>query len=286
MPATRAAAAASALVVVALCPIAAAGAVPVHAAPAVVAPHVVAPPVVAGRLAGPAALPAQDSPTPTADASATPTPTDTGTTSPSPTQTPTASPTPTDTASPTPTPTATATTGTPSPTPTSTGSPSPAPDEQGDDSLGLPVLLGLAALFALMGIVSWFIMRRSYRRRWDRDLAVEREQASWVLSPLVPTITSRSAAPSLVAEQWATASPTLDQLERNLATLAAGRPDASRGARAQRLADAVHEVRVALAADVLLRESGASLDPSALAASQAAVQRARDNLAGALATTA
>ena len=84
----------------------------------------------------------------------------------------------------------------------------------------------------------------------------------------------------MVGPHWATAQPTLDQLEANLAGLVTDAPDDARAAQAKAIATAVTQVRSSAAAHVALVGS-AGADPQAVATSAAALQTARTQLRGA-----
>lgn len=169
-----------------------------------------------------------------------------------------------------------------SPSVAGSASASAAPDESGSSSL--PLWLGLGALVAAGGALAWFLLAGSRRRTWDERLEVERAQGQWVVAELVPALTNPATPAQMVGPHWASAQPTLDELEANVAGLVTDAPDETRAARARAIGTAVTQVRSSAAAHVALVGSGAA-DPQALAASAAAVQTARIQLANALGTT-
>jgi hypothetical protein len=205
------------------------------------------------------------------------------------------SPTPTEeptSESPTPTPSETAEPSASEPSPSETASSSPpvagtptATPAGGDEGSSLPIWIPIVAILGLAGAAILLLIGRSKARRWDEQFEVESAQAQWVRRELLPAMTNPATPLESLATHWAGAQPTLDQLHEGLATVVASAPDAARQSRAQALADAVSEVRQALAADLALRGSG-QVDPAALASSAARVAASRDRLAAALASVA
>jgi hypothetical protein len=135
------------------------------------------------------------------------------------------------------------------------------------------------------GALAWFLAAGSKRKAWDERLDVERTQGQWVVTELIPALTNPATPPEMVGPHWATAQPTLDQLEANLAGLVTDAPDDARAAQAKAIATAVTQVRSSAAAHVALVGS-AGADPRAVATSAAALQTARSQLAAALGNTA
>jgi hypothetical protein len=135
------------------------------------------------------------------------------------------------------------------------------------------------------GGLALFGAARSKRKSWDERMVVEQAQGQWVVTELVPALTNPATPPQMVGPHWATAQPTLDQLEANLAGLVADAPDEARAAQAKAIATAVTQVRSSAAAHVALVGSAVA-DPQAVATSAAALQTARSQLAAALGNTA
>ena len=135
------------------------------------------------------------------------------------------------------------------------------------------------------GGLALFGAARSKRKSWDERLVVEQAQGQWVVTELVPALTNPATPPEMVGPHFATAQPTLDQLEVNLAGLVTDAPDEARAAQAKAIATAVTQVRSSAAAHVALVGS-AGADPQAVATSAAALQTARTQLAAALGNTA
>jgi hypothetical protein len=155
----------------------------------------------------------------------------------------------------------------------------------GDEGSSLPIWIPIIAILGLASAAVLLLIGRSKARRWDEQFEVESAQAHWVRGELLPAMTNPATPLDSLATHWAGAQPTLDQLQEGLTVVVAGAPDAARLSRAQGLADAVTQVRQALAADLALRGS-AQVDPAALASSAARVASSRDRLAAALATVA
>ena len=179
----------------------------------------------------------------------------------------------------------------PSPTESATDSASPTATEASasataddSESSSLPLWLGLGALVAAGGALAWFLVARSKGKDWDERLEVERTQGRWVVTELVPALTNPATPPQMVAPHWATAQPTLDELETNVAALVVDAPDEARAAQARAIGAAVTQVRSSAAAHVALVASGTA-DPTAVATSAAAVQTARAQLEAALGNT-
>jgi hypothetical protein len=116
-------------------------------------------------------------------------------------------------------------------------------------------------------------------------MVVEQAQGQWVVAELVPALTNPATPPQMVGPHWASAQPTLDQLEANVAGLLADAPDEARAAQARAIGTAVAQVRSSAAAHVALVGS-AVVDPTAVATSAAALQTARSQLAAALGSAA
>lgn len=150
----------------------------------------------------------------------------------------------------------------------------------GSDDLGWTAVLAMGALFAVIGMVSFFVARESALRRWNQRLAHAREEARSVLDDLVPGVTDRTSIPAVAAEQWTAASARLDELETGLHMLGRYAPNTNRAAVTLRIGTAASALRTAVDSDVALRAQGA--DAAALAESLANVQRACDQLAAAL----
>ena len=87
-----------------------------------------------------------------------------------------------------------------------------------------------------------------------------------------------------VAQHWAAAQPTLDQLDANITELIAEAPDEKRAMTARSIATATAQVRSSATAHVALVGSGTA-DGAALGASAAALLTARNQLSTALAPT-
>ena len=111
-------------------------------------------------------------------------------------------------------------------------------------------------------------------------MVVEQTQGQWVVTDLVPALTNPATPPQMLGPHWASAQPTLDQLEAGVAELLANAPDDARAAQARAIGGAVTQVRSSAAAHVALVGS-ASADPTAVATSAAALQTARSQLAAA-----
>jgi hypothetical protein len=135
------------------------------------------------------------------------------------------------------------------------------------------------------GALAWFVTAGRKKGAWDERMVVEQAQGQWVVTELVPALTNPATPPQMVGPHWATAQPTLDQLEANLAGLVADAPDEARAAQAKAIATAVTQVRSSGAAHVALVGSAVA-DPQAVATSAAALQTARSQLAAALGNTA
>jgi hypothetical protein len=145
--------------------------------------------------------------------------------------------------------------------------------------------LALGAAVAVFGGLALFGAAGRKKKAWDERLAVEQAQGQWVVTELVPALTNPATPPEMVGPHFATAQPTLDQLEANLAGLVADAPDEARAAQAKAIATAVTQVRSSAAAHVALVGS-AGADPQAVATSAAALQTARTQLTAALGNTA
>jgi hypothetical protein len=212
--------------------------------------------------------------------SQTPEPTDSDSVEPTDSESVTPSETASETASESPTPTESATD---SASPTATeASESAAADDSGSSSL--PPWLGLGALLAAGGALAWFLVARSKGRDWDERMEVERTQGRWVVAELVPALTNPATPPQMVGPHWATAQPTLDELEANVAALVTDAPDEARAAQARAIGAAITQVRSSAAAHVALVAPGTA-DPTTVATSAAAVQTARAQLDAALGNT-
>jgi predicted DNA-binding transcriptional regulator YafY len=101
----------------------------------------------------------------------------------------------------------------------------------------------------------------------------------------MPALINPATPPHQVAVHWASAQPTLDQLETNVAGLMADAPDEARAAQARTIAAAVTQVRSSAAAHVALLGSAVA-DTQAVATSATALQTARSQLAAALGNSA
>jgi hypothetical protein len=211
---------------------------------------------------------------------------------PEPTETDTAEPTESESESAAPSETASETPSeSPTPTASATDSASPTATEASasaaaDDSASspLPLWLGLGALLAAGGALAWFLVARSKGKDWDERMEVERTQGRWVVAELVPALTNPATPPQMVAPHWATAQPTLDELEANVAALVIDAPDEARAAQARAIGAAITQVRSSAAAHVALVAPGTA-DPTTVATSAAAVQTARAQLDAALGNT-
>ncbi len=217
---------------------------------------------------------ASDAPTVTATATATATETVTSTPSVTRTRTASASAIPSETV-------------TPSETAASASSAAAAPTAStaataSDDSGSLWwVWLLLAA--AVAGGIGWFILA-SRRRRWDAAFANELEEARWVIDTLVPSVTDRTVPAEEIAQRWRGDQPRLDDLQAQLATLAATASGTQRSDRAARVSGAAATLRQDLASDVALRtgrETPAVSDADLLE-SRGAVQTGSDTLLAAI----
>lgn len=244
----------------------------------------------------PTSEPTSQAPTPSStlsqsSLSATPTPEETPTT---PEETPTETPTQ-ETETPTPETSEPTESETPSETPTETeasdsesasapasASASAAPDESESNPTAL--WLGLGTLLAAAAALAWFLIAGSRRKKWDERLEVERAQGVWVADQLVPALTNPATPADQVAQHWAAAQPTLDQLDANLTELITEAPDEKRAMTARSIATATTQVRSSAAAHVALVGSGTA-DGAALGASAAALVTARNQLSTALTPT-
>lgn len=254
------------------------------------------PPTTESATGEPTSEPTTPTPTPTstltqAATSVPPTPATTSatpeqtSTNPTPTQTsqtptPTDSPSPSDTQSqaPSASPSASASASAPG-----SASASAAPAE--DSTNPLPLWLGLGALAAAAGALAWFLTMGSRRRAWDERLDVERAQCQWVADELVPALIDPATTPAHMSQHWATAQPTLDQIDANLAALVEEAPDDGRAMRARTMANATTLIRSSAGAHVALVVTGTT-DQQARNASAAALQTARNQLTAALAPPA
>lgn len=192
---------------------------------------------------------------------------------------------PTEVPTPTPEPTPTETSEAPVPTATLTVTASPSESESAvaEDSAGLPLglVLGLgAALAALAALIALFVLG-SRRRQWEDRLEVERTQGAWVTDELVPALTDPSTPPAHVAQYWAAAQPTLNQLDVNLSHLVDDAPDEGRAMAARSFGTALTQLRSAAAGHVALVGSGTA-DQTSLGRSAAAVTTARNQLSAAI----
>ncbi len=149
----------------------------------------------------------------------------------------------------------------------------------------MPLWLALGAVGAVFAGLALFAAAGRKKKAWDERMVVEQAQGQWVVSELVPALTNPATPPEMVGPHWATAQPTLDQLEANLAGLVTDAPDEARAAQARAIATAMTQVRSSAAAHVALVGS-AGADPQAVATSAAALQTARSQLAAALGNTA
>lgn len=207
---------------------------------------------------------------------------DPGTAEPTPPPEPTE---PTEEPTPTPEPTPTETSEAPVPTATLTVTASPSESETAvaDDSEGVPVGLWLglgAALAAIAALIALFVLG-SRRRAWEDRLQVERTQGAWVTDELVPALTDPSTPPAQVAQYWAAAQPTLNQLDVNLNHLVDDAPDEGRAMTARSIGTALTQLRSAAAGHVALIGSGTA-DEATLGRSAAAVTSARNQLSAAV----
>ena len=105
------------------------------------------------------------------------------------------------------------------------------------------------------------------------------------VTELVPALTNPATPPQMVGPHWASAQPTLVELESNVAALLADAPDEARAAQARAIGAALTQVRSSATVHVALVGSAAA-DPQAVAASAAALQTARSQLSAALGSTA
>jgi hypothetical protein len=135
-------------------------------------------------------------------------------------------------------------------------------------------------LAALAALVALFVMG-SRRKQWEERLQVERTQGGWVTDELVPALTDVSTPPAQVAQYWAAAQPTLNQLDVNLAHLVDDAPDEGRAMTARSIATALTQLRSAAAGHVALIGSGTAQQQT-LGTSAAAVATARNQLSAAL----
>jgi len=244
----------------------------------------------------PTSEPTSQAPTPSStlsqsSTSSTPTPVETTAT---PTQTPTETPTqetetptpetsePTESETPSETPSETAASESESASDPASASASTTPDESESNPAAL--WLGLGALLAAAAALAWFLIMGSRRRKWDERLEVERAQGTWVVDQLVPVLTDPAVPADQVAQHWAAAQPTLDQLDANITELIAEAPDEKRAMTARSIATATAQVRSSATAHVALVGSGTA-DGAALGASAAALLTARNQLSTALAPT-
>ena len=244
----------------------------------------------------PTSEPTSQAPTPSStlsqsSTSSTPTPVETTAT---PTQTPTETPTqetetptpetsePTESETPSETPSETAASESESASDPASASASTTPDESESNPAAL--WLGLGALLAAAAALAWFLIMGSRRRKWDERLEVERAQGTWIVDQLVPVLTDPAVPADQVAQHWAAAQPTLDQLDANITELIAEAPDEKRAMTARSIATASAQVRSSATAHVALVGSGTA-DGAALGASAAALLTARNQLSTALAPT-
>ncbi len=195
-------------------------------------------------------------------------------------------PTPPASETPTPTPSEPSTTTAPPPSePTeTTTSPEASPSASADWNISfsglLPVMLGIGALLALVGLVGWLLAGSARKRRWDQELEVERVQARWVTGELVPALANPVTPVHEIVGHWAAAQPTVDALQTNLAHLASQAPDDRRAAAVALMSTSSAQVRSSAAA-LLSLAGGTAPDPQAVASARAALMSASAQLAGA-----
>ncbi len=144
--------------------------------------------------------------------------------------------------------------------------------------------LGLGALLAAAAALALFLITGSRRKKWDERLEVERAQGVWVADQLVPALTDPATPADQVAQHWAAAQPTLDQLDANVTELITEAPDEKRAMTARSIATALTQVRSSAAAHVALVGSGTA-DGAALGTSAAALVTARNQLSTTLTPT-
>ncbi|SDJ10696.1 hypothetical protein SAMN05444157_1770 [Frankineae bacterium MT45] len=209
-------------------------------------------------------------------------PTD-ATTADAPTPAPTPTPTPTPTPEPTPTPTpqptqAPATSAAPTTASTAPASPTPAPSNSSSSVNWTAILIAALVIVALAGWLFYYFARRNRKSgaanpAWEANLANTAGSARWLADSLTPNVANRANSPEQATRMWTENSAAVSDLERRLYELAGGATSEDDRGRAQRLANAVSDLRAALDNDVRLRSADpATLDPTSAAIRPSLIQ--------------
>jgi len=167
------------------------------------------------------------------------------------------------------------------PTPTVTPTESAA---AGDGSPGAPWWVWLLLATVVAGVIGWFVFAASRRRKWDAAFAIESMEARWFTDTLVPSITDRTVSTEEIVQRWTVSQRRLDDMQTQLATLAATATGTRRSGHVARVSAAAVALRQALASDVALR-SGTDVGAGSqtyLVESRGAVQRQSDALLAAI----